>query len=129
MEDEFLYRYEEQITAPLLDEYDEVIAGTRTMRLVCYEFKINKRTPKGVWIDTYGFPKFVNMNARKRYAWPTREEAYTSFRARKERQIEIVSYQLRRARCALKVDPAKALQVKHFRSPGISEQPLDSSSE
>lgn len=112
METEFLYRYEEIITAPLLDEHETPIANTASLKLYCKQYAIIRRTPKGAWIDMgFGFKKFVKLTAFKRYACSTKEDAWLSFRARKERQIAILSSQLRRARGALKLDPASAVDL------------------
>lgn len=61
------------------------------------EFALVKRTPKGVWLKHGGMgrPRFVLDAAHKRFACPTLEAAYASFRARKAKQISI--YQAREA--------------------------------
>jgi hypothetical protein len=45
--------------------------------------------------------KFVLLTAKKQYACATKEEALTSFLARKERQIKILEANLERAKRAL----------------------------
>lgn len=69
-------------------------------------YRILRRTPKGVWIEMSGFPftdKFVLLYGRKRFAYPTKEEALTSFIARKRRQIGICKYQLEVAERAMEI--------------------------
>lgn len=62
---------------------------------------VEKRTPKGVWIH-YGLDKkFVLLYGRKRFAYPTKEEALESLIARKKRQIRIINYQKEVATIAL----------------------------
>lgn len=73
-----LYRY--------VDEYDVVLLK---------EYRIVRRTPKGVWIQVApGYPKpklkFVLNDATKRFAHETRNGAKTSFLARKRRQLSIL---------------------------------------
>ena len=77
------------------------------------EYKLVRETPKGYWIiddlwhydeesvETY--KKWVSKTARKRWAYPTIEEALTSFKARKNRQIRILTHQLKGAKVALKL--------------------------
>ncbi len=72
------------------------------------EFALVRETPNGWWIKNapghYGIldkPKWVSKTSRKRYAYPTKEEAMANFRARKTRQIEILRYRLDRAIRAL----------------------------
>ena len=53
-------------------------------------YKVVKRTAKGAWIYIgYGIKdKFILDDARRRWAYPTKEEALNSYRIRKLRQIE-----------------------------------------
>lgn len=43
------------------------------------EYPIIKETPKGCWIDDYGKKRFILSNSRKKYAYPTKEEARLGF--------------------------------------------------
>lgn len=52
-----------------------------------HEYEVLKETPKGVWINRYGTPRFVLLNARKRFACPSKEEAKQSFLARKQAHL------------------------------------------
>jgi len=102
------YRYNDGIN--YLDEEDESIY----LRLETYE--VIKETKCGVWIrylknNKYSYDPFkfvegkkfilekgVNHFTRKRFAWPTKEEALASYIARKESQIGILSSQLNNAK-------------------------------
>lgn len=64
-------------------------------------YPIIKRTKCGAWIDYWGSKKFVNLEARKRFACLTAEEALKSFQARKRRQISILKHRLAEAEAAL----------------------------
>ena len=44
--------------------------------------------------------KWVSKTSHKRYAYPTEEQAMVNFKARKKRQIKILTNQLTRARMA-----------------------------
>lgn len=59
------------------------------------KFKVTKLTTKGVWIDFYGQSKFILNEARKRYAYPTKELAWESYLARKKKHKAILESQLR----------------------------------
>lgn len=76
-----LYRYQ--------NNHDVVLLET---------FNVIKNTPKGTWINiSYSYPprkRFVLNDAKKRFAYPTQEEAKTSFLARKSRQLGILKAQI-----------------------------------
>jgi len=85
--------------------YEEVNYHEIGIRLNERVFELIKETPKGYWIDLFpdmgwNEKKWVSSTAKKRYAYPTKEEALSSFIARKERQIEILKAQLSNARIA-----------------------------
>lgn len=71
--------------------------------LTLASYPLIKTTPAGAWIDVYGSKKFVLLNARKRYACPTVEEALASYHARKQRQARILRHQLARAEAAARL--------------------------
>ena len=67
--------------------------------LYLYTFSLIKETPSGYWITNNKLDgkSWISKHSRKRFAYPTKEEALESFKARKRRQIKIVSAQLRSA--------------------------------
>ncbi len=74
-------------------------------RVILAEFNLIKETPCGWWIqrmDQWNYltenKRWVSKTTRKRYAYPTKEEALVNFKARKRRQIAILEYQLDRAK-------------------------------
>ncbi len=76
-------------------------------------YKVVKVTPKGVWIDyqcdiARGRPHFVRLDSRKKFAYPTREQALDGFIAKKRRHVSILSAQHDDALQALNM----ALRVK-----------------
>lgn len=86
------YRYEDHRYASL-NEWDEV--SSVSVQLQLWEFKVSKVTPKGVWLQaTWSEPRFVRLEARKRYAHPSKEEALTALKARKAAQMRILQTQL-----------------------------------
>ena len=85
--------------------------------VVLEKFKLLKETPAGYWIipeyqdpveplvmfkDTW-YRKWISKTSRKRFAYPTKEEALDSFKMRKKRQIPILEGQLDCVKEALKV--------------------------
>lgn len=61
-------------------------------------FEVIKFTPKGAWIDVYGRRKFILTEAHRRWAHPTIYEAQNSYRARKSRQVKLLTRQLAEAK-------------------------------
>lgn len=101
---ELWYRYEDRMSWSFdLEPFVEVVERS---------YPVAKRTPCGVWLGTgRGTKRFALNQARKRFAYPTVEEALTSFLARKRSQINIVEGQLKRARRALAIAEAIASAV------------------
>jgi hypothetical protein len=90
---EYLYRFDD-------------MHYTTGVRVEGRKFRVIKETPCGYWIklfDCFDDKKWVSKGGKKRYAYPTEEEALTSFKARKRRQIQILENQLTRARAALRM--------------------------
>jgi len=92
MENNCLYRFVDQLTIG-----NHVVIYLR-------EYLILRETRCGFWIS---YPnskgeKFILKKARKRFAWPAKEEALKSFIARKRSQIRILESQLRSANSALR---------------------------
>ena len=68
------------------------------------EYKIIKETEKGYWIELYSFSdakKWVSKTAKKRYAYPTKEEALFNFKKRTESAVKILSARLNEAKAYL----------------------------
>ena len=45
----------------------------------CHPWEIVKPTPKGVWVERYGPRKLVLHSSHKKWAYPTKQEAWESF--------------------------------------------------
>jgi hypothetical protein len=54
----------------------------------CYEIPVVRETPKCVVLDEYGRARYVLKDARKRYAYPTKDLALDSYIIRKQRQMQ-----------------------------------------
>jgi len=49
-----------------------------------YRWNILKRTAKGAWVERYGQEKFVLNDGRKKWAYPTKSDAWDSYRHRQK---------------------------------------------
>lgn len=87
----YLYRYVDSRCGHL-DEWDNLSYTTSHIYLKIYE--ITSITPCGYNIDMYGKRKWVSNSSKKRFAYPTTDEAWKSFKIRKERQRKILKEQL-----------------------------------
>lgn len=60
-------------------------------------YDLLKETEKGYWIgykDLQCFKKWIPKKSKKRYAYPTKEEAITNFISRTKKRIKILEWQL-----------------------------------
>lgn len=75
------------------------------IRLSCFEYRVIKHTPKGVWLQQPYSPdkKFVLKNAKKRFAYPTKREALISYIARQKRRLLILKSQIKDSEMGLRV--------------------------
>lgn len=62
-------------------------------KLSLITFDLVKETKKGYWIGQY-FPKWIPKVSKRRYAYPTKEEAMQNFVARTEARIRILKRHL-----------------------------------
>ena len=82
----------------ILYRYDSIYYESGP-RVDLEEFDMVKETLCGWWIKQAGIhydygKKWVSKTAKKRHAYPTKEEALISFKARKKRQISILKARL-----------------------------------
>lgn len=72
-----------------------------SVKIHLQEFDVLRETKCGVWIESNGIEKFVNLNKHKKFALETKEEAMESFILRKKAQVRILSTQLKKTQEAL----------------------------
>ena len=85
----------------MTDTYYRYVDNLASERVTLYRYPVLKTTPQGVWIE-YGLGRrWVKTNARKRFACPTIDEAFISYRKRKRRQIGIYKERIRAIRVML----------------------------
>jgi hypothetical protein len=91
--EDVLWRCEAKSYSYIIDA-DREEYGVTTPRLELWWWEIERRTPKGAWLCT---GEFQLLTAFKKKYSETEEDAINDFKARKRRQIRIVTNQLRRA--------------------------------
>jgi hypothetical protein len=109
------YRYEAVEYASLASDGDYTTNSFPNPQLELRVYNLHKETPKGYWIGygnykpemLRGNSRWVSKTAKKRHAYPTKEEAKTNFIKRSERRIKILKAQLFSTQMAL----SKAINV------------------
>ncbi len=78
------YRYEAQ-RFPVVVDADQEKYGVSRATLICREYFVSAETPKGHWIGYFPTSKnyWVSKTARKRHAYPTKEDAMEGYREQK----------------------------------------------
>jgi len=109
------YRYE--IVEYAQKDYDGEYTNP-TFPNPCLElrtYQLLRETPKGYWIgygsfgfDGYNWKKWVSKTSKKRFAYPTTEEALTNFIKRTEKRINILDWQLQV--CKISINLAKNIK-------------------
>jgi hypothetical protein len=96
------YRLDDQHYASI-NEWGDVIPGGGYQEIILTKYKVTRTTPKGVWIAPADWvqPRFVLLEANKRYACSTLDAAKESFVARKRKQARIHQRRADDARAAI----------------------------
>ena len=77
-----------------LYRYHHFVCYDCSVRLSLEEFSVLRTTPKGFWIKDHNYKeRWVSGESRKRYAYPSVEEALDAFILRKARHLEILKSQ------------------------------------
>ena len=89
-----------------------------------HAFEVTKETPCGYWIACFT-PRWrwVSKTSKKRFAYPTKEEAVKSFRCRKGRQMKILRAKLKRAETAFDMDEKDFLDCTEPLTPDTVQLP------
>jgi hypothetical protein len=105
---QFLFRY--HLAKRYHDnEYDRAYAQVEEE-----QYRVTHVTPKGCWIAPGGYCyyakdgkwKFILNSGKKRFAYPTRELAWESFKIRSLRRVQILTAQLKLAEAGLELSRA-----------------------
>ena len=102
------YRYEARQYVSIDTDGEYYSSSIPNPKLEVREFDLVKETPKGYWIGLFLKPmdkpyyeKWVSKTAKKRYAYPTKEEALNNYIRRTESRIKILKAQLLSSQIAL----------------------------
>lgn len=99
------YRYEATQYAGGIDEWGDPDGSIGPVSVTCWRMPVLRTTPKGVVLrDHGGGDRLVCHHWRKKYASPTKEQAFKDYMARKERHLLILE--------------ARADQVRRFIAAG-----------
>lgn len=99
------YRYvTRQYASMYEDEFYSPMSLLRLsdIKLELEEYNLVRETPKGYWIGLYLNPqygepfwkKWIPKESRKRFAYPTKEEALENYKKRTEKRIKILKSQI-----------------------------------
>lgn len=93
---EIWYRYVDTRSAYFDSDGDWTGPGSAV--IAGHEYTVIRHTPKGAWIVQspaykWSRQRFVRNSSRKKYAYPTKAEAWESFTIRKQRQLQILKSQ------------------------------------
>ena len=74
-------------------------------------YDLIKETEKGYWIGYKGFSfkKWIPKKSKKRYAYPTKEEALQNFIARTKRRVDILKRQIDCCKIAISLAERKVV--------------------
>lgn len=70
------------------------------------EYKLVRETAKGWWISHSGYDNgkfWVSKTARKRYAYPSKDEALSAFIKRQERRVSILNAHVTKCNIAISI--------------------------
>jgi hypothetical protein len=96
---QILYRYED---TKVCTGWDEDPCHNWKVSIYLREYPVLRVTRTGGWIKRgWNTERFVSATGRKRFAYPTEKEAWTSFLVRKRRRVEYLASQLDYARAVL----------------------------
>jgi len=93
-----LYRYRKWCTNECLRDCDD----KSCVKVDVEEFNVINETNKGYWFIVNGKKKWTSKTSKRRFAYPTKEEALENFIRRTKRSIAINHYMIDFAELALK---------------------------
>lgn len=101
------YRYEIVNYASMSDD-DHIKSDIPNIALNIQVYNLHKETPMGYWIgygggedELKGHSKWVSKTSKKRYAYPSKQEALNAFIIRTKRRSGILNYQLSSCRLGI----------------------------
>jgi hypothetical protein len=118
------YRYEAIEYAQMDSDTGEYIDRVfPNPQLHVNEYDLLKETPKGYWIgygslgvSMYNWKKWVSKTSRKRFAYPTKEEALENYIKRTEKRLKILEWQVQECEIGLKLAKAKKNEIQNIKN-------------
>jgi hypothetical protein len=118
------YRYETIEFAQMDSDTGEYIDRVfPNPQLQVNEYDLLKETPKGYWIgygsmgvSRYNWKKWVSKTSRKRFAYPTKEEALENYIKRTEKRLKILEWQVEECKIGIMLAKAKKDEIQSTRS-------------
>ena len=105
----FRYEWQEYASHDYDGELISPLFPNPTLELRTYD--LIKETEKGYWIGYKGFSfkKWIPKKSKKRYAYPTKEEALQNFIARTKRRVDILKRQIDCCKIAISLAERKVV--------------------
>ena len=104
------YRYEIVEYAVMGEDGEYVDSHLPNPKVEVKEYNLLKETPKGYWVgygdfgyNKYSWKKWVSKTSKKRFAYPTKEEALVNFTKRTEKRLKILDRQLQVCQISLNI--------------------------
>ena len=117
------YRYEAVQYAVIGDDGEYTDSHLPNPKLELRTYDLFKETPKGYWIgygslgySRYSWKKWVSKTTKKRFAYPTKEEALINFIKRTERRIGILDSQLTACKISLNLAKMKENEIQSIKN-------------
>ena len=99
------YRYSYYEVGSIYEEEPFSLKMFPNIKLRIDSFSLVKETEKGYWIrspyDSYGFKRWVSKTAKKRFAYPTKEEALNNLVIRTKRRLNYLEHDINACRKVL----------------------------
>jgi len=101
------YRYETDVNSMGgFDQFENFVHTGNSVDVKLREFSLVAEIPKGYWIgdaETGWFKKWIRKKSKKRYAYPSKEEALNSYLIRTRNRVGYLQRDLKNAEKALKI--------------------------
>ena len=106
---EYYYRYSASVTFT-----QGIILFSRSVDVYyhCASYPVTKRTQCGACIDEYGRKRFIRTDATKKWAAPTKKEAWLNYKARSKHALQHAKNNVDKIEAARNTEPAGYVLVE-----------------
>jgi len=107
----YRYEYREYATLGIDGEFSSPLFPNPKLELLT--LVLCKETVRGYWIGYTNSStlKWISKTSKKRYAYPSKEQALLNFRLRTERRIRILTHQLDCCKIALSLSEHESIKT------------------